>query len=156
MKKIFFLLLIAAFGSISTNAQKISSDKVPAAVTSSFKTKFPEVVNAEWEMEKADYEASFKKNGVEMSANFDNEGKWLETETEIKVSALPAAVSATLKKDFADYKVDEACKVESVKDGNCYEVEVEKGKESFDVLISTDGKVLSKTKEEEKDKEDKE
>jgi len=93
-------------------------------------------------------------NGEEVSANFEKNGKWLETETEINVSALPAEVQSTLKKDFAGFKVEEASKIESVKNGNCYEAEIEKGEESFDILFSTDGKVLSKTKLEEKEKKD--
>ncbi len=105
-------------------------------------------------MEKGDYEANFNMIGADMSANFDNTGKWLETETEIKVAALPTAVSATLAKDFAGYKVNKASKVESVKNGSYYEAEVEKGEETLDVLLTQDGNVLSKTKEEEKGEKD--
>lgn len=81
-------------------------------------------------------------------------GKWLETETEIKVSALPAVIQSTLKRDFAGFKVEEASKIESLKNDNCFEAEIEKGEETFDVLFSTDGKVLSKTKLEEKENKD--
>lgn len=154
MKQLIFVLLCAALMSNSAYAQKISADKVPSAVTSAFKSKFPAATKTSWEMEKDDYEANFNMNGEEMSANFDKTGKWLETETEIKVSALPAAVSATLKKDFAGYKINEASKVESVENGSCYEAEVEKGEETLDVLLTQDGKVLSKTKEEEKEEKD--
>ncbi len=155
MKKIIFVLLTAAIMSNVANAQKISTDKVPAAVTSAFKTKFPTVTKATWEMEsKTEFEANFKLNGIETSANFDNSGKWLETETELKTTALPVAIQSTLKKDFVGFKINEASKIESVKHGKCYEAEIEKGEESFDVLFTSDGKVLSKTKLEEKEKED--
>lgn len=156
MNRIIIVLLCAALMSNAACAQKISADKVPAAVTSAFKAKFPNATKTSWEMENAnEYEAGFKLNGEEVSANFDNTGKWLETETEIKVSALPAAVQATLAKDFAGFKIEEASKIESAKDGNCYEAEIEKGEETFDVLFSPDGKVLSKTKlEKEKDEKD--
>jgi hypothetical protein len=154
MRKIVFMLLVAATMSNAANAQKISADKVPAAVTSAFKTKFPTATKATWEMEKSEYEANFKLNGEEMSANFDNTGKWMETETEIKVSALPTTIQSTLTKDFAGYKINEASKIESEKNGKCYEAEVEKGEETFDFLFSADGKVLSKTKIEEKEKKD--
>lgn len=137
-------------------AQKISADKVPAAVLSAFKAKFPNATKTTWELENTnEYEAGFKINGEEVSANFDNTGKWLETETEIKVSALPAAVQAALAKDFAGFKIEEASRIESAKDGNCYEAEIEKGEETFDVLFTPDGKMLSKTKaEKEKDEKD--
>jgi hypothetical protein len=155
MKKIIFMLLTTAIMSNSANAQKISADKVPAVVTSAFKTKFPTVTKTTWEMEnKTEFEANFKSNAVETSANFDNTGKWLETETELKVSALPIAIQSTLKKDFAGFKINEASKIESVKHGNCYEAEIEKGEETFDILFTADGKVLSKTKLEVKEKKD--
>lgn len=149
------MLLIAVSMCNTACAQKISADKVPATVTSAFKAKFPTATKTSWEMEKTnEYEAGFKLNGSEMSANFDNSGKWLETETEIKVSALPASVQSALSKDFAGFKINEASKIESAKNGNCFEAEIEKGEETFDVLFSADGNMLSKTKME-KEKGDK-
>lgn len=155
MKRIIYLLLTVALLSNAACAQKISADKVPAAVTSAFKAKFPTVTKASWEIENTnEYEAGFKWNGEEVSANFDKTGKWLETETEIKVSALPAPVQSALSKDFAGFQINEASKIESLKNGNCFEAEIEKGEETFDVLFTTDGKMLSKTKTE-KEKGDK-
>jgi len=150
MKRLINLLLIAELMSNGAYAQKISVDKVPAAVTSAFKEKFPTTTKTSWEIENTnEYEAGFKLNGEEVSANFDNTGKWLETETEIKVSDLPSAVLDALAKDYAGFKIEEASKIESVKYGNCFEAEVKKGEEAFDVLFTSDGKVLSKTKLEE-------
>ncbi|HLP49380.1 MAG TPA: PepSY-like domain-containing protein [Chitinophagales bacterium] len=148
MKNKFMLWAVGLLISAGLSAQKINNDKVPAAVMSAFKAKFPAVTNATWELEsKTEYEASFKLNGTEVSANFDNTGKWLETETEIKIADLPAAILATLLKDFAGYKVEEAAKIESVKTGSCYEAELKKDNETFDALFAADGKLLSKTKE---------
>ena len=155
MKRIIYLLLTVALMRNAAYAQKISADKVPAAVTSAFKAKFPTVTKTSWEIENTnEYEAGFKLNGEEVSANFDKTGKWLETETEIKVSALPASVQSALSKDFAGFKINEASKIESLKNGNCFEAEIEKREETFDVLFTTDGKMLSKTKTE-KEKGDK-
>ena len=155
MKNILVLLLCVALMRDAASAQKISAEKVPAAVSSAFKEKFPNITAVKWEIEKVNqYEATFKGNGSEMSANFDNTGKWLETETEIKVSALPAAVTSVLKKDFAGFKINEASKIENAANGNCFEAEIEKGIEIYDVLFTSDGKVINKTKVE-KEKEDK-
>lgn len=51
MKKIILLLLSAAFMSLAVNAQKITTDQVPASVASAFKAKFPDVTKTIWEME---------------------------------------------------------------------------------------------------------
>ena len=147
MKKMIFILLGIAILSQVSIAQKVSASKVPQAVTKTFKSKFPAAGSIKWELENADYEANFKMNGKEMSANFDKMGTWVETETEIKVSALPAAVRSTLSKEYSGFKIEEASQIESAKNGSCYEAEIEKGKESYDVLFTADGKFLSKTKE---------
>ncbi len=142
------LITTIAFG------QKVQETDVPASVIAAFKTKFPGIAKTTWEIENVtEYEVGFKLNGENTSANFDNTGKWLETETEIKTSALPASVQAALSKDFQGYKVEEASKIESVKDGNIFEAEIEKGEEEFDVLFTADGNLLSKTKEEEENGE---
>ncbi len=138
-------LLCAAFLSVSVNAQKITADKVPAAVTNSFKAKFPKAEKVTWELEKkTSYEANFKLNNAEQSSTFDANGKWMETETEIKISELPQAIQQTMSKQFADYKIHEACKLEDVQHGHCYEVEIKKDKVKYDVLLNDKGEVLSK------------
>lgn len=154
MKTLIIALHIAALMSIAACAQKIAEVKVPTEVTSAFKAKFPDAANAKWELENTnEYEANFKLNGEEVSANFDNSGKWLETETEIKVSDLPAAVQTALSTEFSGFKVEEASKVESAENGSGFEAEVEKGEETFDVLFSADGQMISKTQEEEEKNE---
>lgn len=151
MKKIILLLLSVALCNNSAYSQKIAAEKVPASVITAFKTKYPTVTKSTWELEnKTEFEVNFKLDGKKVSANFDNTGNWLETETEIKVSALPESILSILKSDFEGFKIEEASKIESFKNGICFETEIEKGKETFDVLFSADGKVISKTKEEEK------
>lgn len=146
MKKVIYLLLTAALMSNAACAQKIAANKIPPAVSSAFKAKFPTATKTSWEMESAiEYEAGFKLNGEEVSATYDNTGKWLETETEIQVSDLPTTVQSTLAKDFVGFKIEEASKIENGNNGNLFEAEIEKGEEIFDVLFTADGSVLRKT-----------
>ena len=79
-----------------------------------------------------------------MSSNFGLDGKWLATETEIKLSELPQAVTTTLSKDYAGYKINEAEKVETPDKGIYYEVALAKGKLKVEVELNTEGKVLKK------------
>ncbi len=144
MKKLFYTLLFAACMSYASTAQNI--DNVPDAVSTAFNTKFPKAGDVHWEMENnSDFEAEFELNDIEMSAVFDANGNWKETEQEIKTSELPEAVHATIKSAYAGFKVNEADKVESAEHGNCFEVELEKKEQTIDVLISGKGKVLKKT-----------
>lgn len=144
MKQILFVLT-ATITSYGVVAQKLADDKVPAAVTAAFKAKFPTVSKASWEMEsKTEFEVNFKLKGNEVSASFDDTGKWLETESEMKVSALSGAIQQTLKNEFAGFSVSEASKIENADGKTTYEAEIKKGKEAFDILLSADGKVIKK------------
>lgn len=155
MKK-YILVLAAACVSASVSAQHISTDKVPAPVTAAFKSKFPDAAKVKWEIEnKNEYEAEFELKGSEMSTSYDPSGKWLQTETDIQVTELPSAVTASIHKDFPDHKINEASKISSLKYGTCYEAEVQKGKEQLDIVFSAEGKLLSKEQSDE-DKDDKE
>lgn len=135
-------------------AQKLKENELPAAVKDSFTKRFPKASGVSWSKENpTEFEAEFKSNGSEQSANFDQTGKWIETETEIKKSALPANVKAAVEKEFAGYKINEAEKTETFADGTFYEVEIEKGELNYEVQISTDGKVIKKEEKKESDKD---
>ncbi len=157
MKKIIVLLSACLLISLMGYTQKITSEKVPAPVKQAFTKKFPGATDVKYEMEKKDYEINFKEKGVEMSANFDATGKWLETETEIKESDLPKEVSASVAKNFAGFKIAEVAKTETPDKGMIYEMDLKKDKEGFEVQFSPKGDILKKTplkKEKEKDEKD--
>ena len=145
------LVLFVSLGLIATQAmaQKVKPEEVPAGVKKAFADKFTVTKNVKWEKEGEEFEASFEANGKEQTAVFSNSGQWKETETEIKESALPAAVKATLAKEFAGYKVDEIESIEAPGKNTFYELEAEKGKTAYEVQFSADGKILKK--EEKKD-----
>jgi hypothetical protein len=161
MKNIYIVLLYGAFMNISAYAQKISADKVPSLVAMALKIKFLNAADTDthWEMEhEKDYEVNFKVNNARQSAVFDATGKWMESESEIKVSELSSAAKESIAKQFPGFKIEEAEKYEDTEHGSCYEVEIEKGKDTFDVLISVTGEVLSqkaeiKKNEKEEDKD---
>lgn len=157
MKKLIVLMSACLLISLMGYTQKITPDKVPAAVKQAFAKKFPGVTNVSYEMEKKDFEINFKDKGVEMSANFDAKGNWLETETGIKASDLPEAVSASVSKNFAGFKTTEIAKVEKRDSGLIYEMDLNNGKEGYEVQFSPNGVILKKTplkKEKSKDEKD--
>ncbi len=144
MKKIVLMLTAMLLLSGYGYCQKIAADKVPADVKTAFQKKFPTAAKVSYEMEKVDYEISFTLSGTECSAVFDKDGKWIETETDVKDADLPAKVKATLDKDFAGYKRTESVKLELPWRTDIYEFEVSKDNSKFEVQIDLDGTVLSK------------
>lgn len=145
MKKPVLLLSACLAISMMGHSQKITPEKVPAPVKQAFAKKFPAATDIKYEMEKKDYEINFKDKGIEMSANFDASGKWLETETEIKESALPKEVTASAVKNFAGFKISEVAKVETPDKGLCYEMDFMKDKEGYEVQFNPKGDILKKT-----------
>ncbi len=128
------LLLSFCLAAVSTAfAQKATP---PAAAVTSFNGMFKNVEELKWKKEKSGaWEAEFEMNEVEMSAVFSAEGKWLETETEIKPAELPAPVRAALK----GKRVKEAAKIEKADGSMAYEAEVRRK----DMMYDAGGTLLS-------------
>ena len=119
--------------------------KVGAAVDTSQQTE---------EMEdKKDYEVNFTQAGKKWSAKYTADAKWLETEHAVKLDELPRAVRSAIATNYADHKVEDAELVESPQ-GTTYEVDLEKGEHSMEVVFSADGKVLKSAMEEDDEKDE--
>lgn len=132
MKKLIIALAIAL-------PLSISAQKAPEAVTKAFVAKFPAVKKVSFDKEKnGEYEAEFKVNGVEMSANFKATGEWVETETTIPVSQLPAPVVSAIKKEHAKAKIVGAAKIETA-NGMNYEADLKEGIKKTEVLYDAKG-----------------
>lgn len=152
--KYLMLVTMFTFGILSTSCAQ-GKKTAPAAVQAAFKAKFPTVQKAKWDMEdKDEWEAEFKSGGKEMSANFKNDGTWVETETELEASALPQAVKDAVAAQFAGYKMEEASMVQTAEMAAGYEVEMEKGETTIEVLFGADGTVIKQKTEKEDDDKD--
>jgi hypothetical protein len=147
-----FIIAMAILVTGFAHAQKPKENEIPKAVLDSFARRFPDVKGVAWSKEsETEFEAEFKHAGKEQSVNFDETGKWLVTETEIKKADLPQSVQAAIAKEFTGYKVEEAEKVETATEGIQYEVVLEKGKSNYEVLFSVEGNELKKMETEDKD-----
>ena len=136
------ILIITAAILISFNACGQAAKDVPAGIKATFTQKFPAASKVEWGRENdQEWEAEFKLDGKECSATFDNAGAWIETESEISVKEIPAAVKTTLDKESAGYKIGESVIAEN-KDGKVYEFLLTKDKKEFELLIDLNGKMI--------------
>jgi len=84
MKTIQFLLLMVVLSFASCEAEKhIDAAQVPQAVKDAFAKKYPQATDVEWIKEgssKVIYEAEFKSEGKEITAEFSESGEFLEEE----------------------------------------------------------------------------
>ena len=136
MKKLLFALAFAL-------PLSMAAQKTPEAVTKAFATKFPTVKKVSYDHEKnGDFEAEFKIEGVEMSANFKPSGEWVETETAIKVAELPSNVTAAIKKAHPSATIVGAAKIETLANGMRYEADLKTGLKKSEVLYDADGQLV--------------
>ena len=149
MKKLLILVLATALLT-HLQAQKISAAKVPASVTNAFKKQNPDVKSVTWEAENGNFEANYKKGGGNYSEVFDKNGNLLETEVDIKVSQLPAAVPGYVKSHYKS-SIKEASKITKANG----EVEYEAALSDKDVIFDVNGKYLKEVKEEKEVKDKK-
>jgi len=126
------------------------AQQTPQKVTDVFKAKYPTATHTKWENEKENtWEVEYKMNNIEHSSNFNNEGEWLETETEIKISELPAVIKNAIKAKYPTAEIEEAEKVETPKYKG-YEVEIENGETEMEIVLDEKGNILEvKTEKEE-------
>lgn len=120
------------------------TQKAPQKVQSAFTLKFPGAKNIKWDKEnETEWEAEFKLERKEYSANFTSEGVWKETEYEIKESEIPAAIKQILDTEFNGYEIEES-EISETSKGKVYEFELEQGEINIEVAITLEGKIIKK------------
>ncbi len=120
-----------------------SQTNIPAAVKAAFGKKFPTVKRTEWSKEgKTEWEAEFERNEKELSANFDLQGNWKETETDVEEDDVPSVVMNVLSARFPGYKVKDAAFTETPK-YSAYEIVIKKGESKKEITIDKTGKILN-------------
>ncbi|MEO6916806.1 MAG: PepSY-like domain-containing protein [Chitinophagaceae bacterium] len=144
--KQYLLISALLFGFTTFSlAQKKEGDKssIPAAAKAALTKAFPGATAVKWDKEKAGYEAEFKLNGKQMSANFDGQGSMLESETAIKSSELPAPALEYIKTHYKGAKITETAKIVKANGEVNYEAEIKK----MDVMFDANGKFLKEVKD---------
>lgn len=112
----------------------------PKAVKDAFVKKFPTATHVTWGKEAPkEWEAEFTFEGSKISANFYEDGTWLETEKEIKAASLPTAVAKAIETTYPGWTITEADKTETAKHGTIYEADLKKGMKKKAVAYSEAG-----------------
>ena len=145
MKKIGKPVLVIIAVSLFCLPLMSQTTMIPDNVIKSFSSKFPDAKQVKWDKESvSEYEAEFIMNDKKMSASFDNNGKWMETETKISEKAIPAAIKTTFNNDFKGYKIKFVELSETSDKGKIWEITMEKDEQNMEVAFNEKGKVVKK------------
>jgi hypothetical protein len=134
MKNIIFVITLLFTASTSF------AGSPPAQVQSAFDKKFPNSTNVKWGKENSkEWEADFKFDGKKLSANFLEDGTWIETEQEITIAQFPTAVSQAIAKTYPGWKITEADKTDTAKNGLIYEADIKNNSQKKEVAYKANG-----------------
>lgn len=140
MKNVLAAVLVVV-GFVGSCAQDIQQKDVPSVVLNAFMTAYPQAVDVEWERQGGTYNVDFEIGKTDHEAWYEASGKLLKHKEDIPLNALPAAVSDAIKKEFAEYKIDDADKIEE--NGKTFYLIGLDGSPNDRILhLSPDGKVL--------------
>ena len=118
----------------------------PKEVKTSFSKRFPMATDVFWERESLnEWEAEFKMQNMEYSANFLDDGTWVKTEHKITFHEMTLVAKNTLTKEFPNHKVELVELLETL-NTSAYEIQISKDSKSIEVLISLEGLLLSNLK----------
>ena len=93
---VFLVILLISL----TACDRHEVDSVPSVVENTFKARFPDVAEVEWEMERAGYEAEFDLDGKEYTVEIDSAGLWRKMKVEISGPDLPPALRKAVDSTF--------------------------------------------------------
>lgn len=150
--KILVLMILFLVPGMSNAAQNwIKENKVASDVTTSFAEKCPGMNVKKWKKEDSKFIATFFKEGKKFEASFDENGNWMQTESQIKWAELPSAVRKTYyASDFKWLNRNQVEKLQTTKYKEVYLIEGDNLDQESDpycpykLWLTPDGKIVKK------------
>lgn len=139
------LLGAMAFCTISFAQSKVKKN-VPQVVKEAFQKEYPNT-KVDWDIEKDGFEAEFKMNGKDASANYDKLGHKLATEMQIIENEMPSKALSYIAATYPKAKIKETAKITDNKNVVTYEAEVKINGKDTDLIFDGFGKFIKIIKE---------
>lgn len=138
------LILVAAMAISAVGfAQTKDKKEVPKVVKEAFQKEYPNT-KVKWDVEKDGFEAEFKMNGKEASADYDKAGHKLATEIEISKTEFPAKALTYIATTYPNKKIKETAKITDNKNVITYEAEVKIDGKDSDLIFDASGNFLKR------------
>jgi hypothetical protein len=151
----FLLTLLLALPTLSqkkeeTNGeQSIKRKDVPSVILAAFEKSYPKATVKGYTQEKKDaiivYEVESMEGDTHRDVTYTSDGALVSVEESIPVNDLPEAVLKSLKKEYPKGKI-EYCEKIMKGETLTYEVLLKSGKQKWEVVFDTEGKIVEKEK----------
>ena len=141
--KIFMLFLFATSVAM---AQDLNTSDLPEEVSNAFAKDNANAQHVEWERDKENYKVEFYMGLSETEIWYDELGTMIKKKQDLNAEQLPQSISEVLKSEFKDYRVDDVDMV-WLDNATTYNVEVDNGKEEWEITFDSDGKILEKRRD---------
>lgn len=112
MKKMLLFALLTIVFLVAGCAFDIR--QAPKTVRNTFDSMFPGATRVEWEKVMSTYKAEFYHDGHEKEAQFESDGTWQRTRTELSFFDIPAPVMETAR-EFSRLDIDDVSLYEQAK-----------------------------------------
>ncbi len=106
-----------------------------------FNAAFPNAENVRFTAASDHTTISFRWNGQDMKAFYDNDGNEIATSRNIKLSNLPARAQQTIAQKYSGYTAAEAIEFDHVQDGVSYYVSLQDETTKVILQISSQGSI---------------
>lgn len=150
---LFTALLVSGFA--FTSCDDDDDNYTPdGKIQEAFINKYPNAQRVEWEKKYDHYVADFYLDGIEREAWIDSQGTWVMTESDIRFNDLPEAIQTAFQEsEYKAWKVDDVDLLERVEMDPVYVIEVEQGKQEFDLYYAEDGTLIKAVEDTDNDDE---
>lgn len=152
--KLLFFMFFLATGLVMAGCNQRGKYRPDAKVVTSLNAKYPKASRVKWEQEKGYQVAEFHEKGVECKAWFNNDGKWIMTESDVKYNDIPAQIRSNVEKsEYANWKKDDIDKVERAGMATIYVLELKHDGKEAELYYTENGelaKIMTEGRKKEK------
>lgn len=146
--RLLFWVLLFISGLTIAGCKKQNKNRPEAKIVVAFNNKYPQAGKVKWEQKQGYYIAEFREKNTGHEAWFDDTGKWVMTESNLKYSALPQAIREQFEKSiYNTWKKDDIDKIEQAGMETLYIIKLEKEGLDTDLYYVANGNLIKTVNE---------
>tara|TARA_A100001015_G_C14893169_1_gene673276 strand:+ start:173 stop:616 length:444 start_codon:yes stop_codon:yes gene_type:complete len=142
MKKTVFLVLAIAMVFTACEDDDIRNADIPSVVLNGFTEQFSNATGVEWEKKADLYEAEFEIEKVDYEAILSSDGTIVKYKYDVSYEALPEAVQASITADYDKANIDEIELIQ-ISETSYYQVEFHAEPNDNKIIFEESGQVTT-------------